>query len=608
MLLRYFTSKALINTSDKFADVRKDLRTPFEKATATSIDQLSTDVTASIALYNNEHRKKSEKGSNSNNTENASAKLVKGKGKVFKNTTPKIGFTTRPSSGKRNPPPGWTKPTKVGTKNWECNITCSNHGRYVHHTPSECHRNQDQTETAGNCNHDYDDETETQPKKKGKGADGKAITENTRRVCAGCGNDQHRGLCPEIIEQLRAELARGITVNTKPKFVTLGEALYLGNAIGKTVRIQPRKDINGDVIMDDAPASAKSTKLGDNRDRTMNANLDSGASNNISGVATEFEHLILDSHTGASVTVADDRTIPIDGVGTFNFPQGSLHKQMHGAYFIKGWGETLVSVSPMIDNTNDIIIFNGDGAYYQESDTGTMHKIAVNINHSYRILKSPYTVNSSKPNFTGHRGEIGKRSGTDIDDEVSSHPQSNSKKKGRHYTEAELEGLGLRIHKRFGHLNPRLLLATINGEHLDDVKPIPHSCFDSFNNKDAVFDSNEHDLPNNCLVCSLVKITQRKIGSTLKPAINPLERIRTDTKQLPCKGLNGEMYYVFVIDEHTRKKWVRFVSSKEHVTTTMQNLIIEMEREIEKQQHKVKVIRSDQGTELGSTEFQTWLQ
>jgi transposase InsO family protein len=67
--------------------------------------------------------------------------------------------------------------------------------------------------------------------------------------------------------------------------------------------------------------------------------------------------------------------------------------------------------------------------------------------------------------------------------------------------------------------------------------------------------------------------------------------------------LNGCLYYVLFIDDHSRKTWIYFLKNKDGVLVKFQEFKAQVEKLIGR---KIKVLRSDNGGEYTSKDFRNF--
>ena len=65
-------------------------------------------------------------------------------------------------------------------------------------------------------------------------------------------------------------------------------------------------------------------------------------------------------------------------------------------------------------------------------------------------------------------------------------------------------------------------------------------------------------------------------------------------------SLNGYLYYVLFIDDHSRKTWIYFLKTKDGFLTRFQKFRAQVENLTER---KIKVLRSYNGGEYASKDF-----
>jgi transposase InsO family protein len=68
-------------------------------------------------------------------------------------------------------------------------------------------------------------------------------------------------------------------------------------------------------------------------------------------------------------------------------------------------------------------------------------------------------------------------------------------------------------------------------------------------------------------------------------------------------SLNGYLYYVFFIDDHSRKTWIYFLKNKDGVLEKFQDFKAQIEN---KTRRKIKILRSYNGGEYTSKEFNSF--
>ena len=70
------------------------------------------------------------------------------------------------------------------------------------------------------------------------------------------------------------------------------------------------------------------------------------------------------------------------------------------------------------------------------------------------------------------------------------------------------------------------------------------------------------------------------------------------------KGLEGELYFMLLIDDYTRMTWVCFLKKKSKAFECFKIFKEMVENEIDL---KIKTLRSDNGGEYVSVQFETYL-
>ena len=563
LLCRRQLQRSLMEAGDEFSDFRKDLVLNPNQSNVKDLLGLRTVIDQCCSTFHNNPQRKQTQSSNGAakgfTKTNESSKSKVPSDNTNKATKP--GIRNGPATAR---PADWANPKVAGAPNWENNgPTCTDpihRGRWVSHLPSQCFK------------WGPSSSTNSSPKK-----------EASVR-CGGCGKIvDHNGPCPEyakqFAEQQKANANNGST--KKLQQVTMGEFLQgkLPNTSGSLKAFTS------------VGANAQSFALGSNSFETVNQNLDSGATNTSSGNRHDFDPMQLDS-CHDTVRTADDRVINVDGKGLFILNSGSIFREMPNSYLMRGWSETLVSVSQLIGDTADSVIFTRDAAFLHEADKDLHHHIAQNINHSYKLLKHPYIVSAPATAFaTERKAKRRKDNQEEFDVSIINETSQNS---------TDLKTLDpSMIHRRFGHLSEKLVLDTINEGHVVGIDRVQKY---SLIHRNHLTHNGE---PGQCLICDLVKITKRKIPSTMTPATRIAESLHFDIVPLPFRPDGPKHYWLLVIDEYSRYKWVFLLSSKDETIATVKSLILSIEEETKL---PVTTLRSDQGTETTNLEFQAWCQ
>nr|GEY78952.1 putative ribonuclease H-like domain-containing protein [Tanacetum cinerariifolium] len=134
-------------------------------------------------------------------------------------------------------------------------------------------------------------------------------------------------------------------------------------------------------------------------------------------------------------------------------------------------------------------------------------------------------------------------------------------------------------HRRLGHINFKTMNKLVKGNL---VRGLPSKVFE-----------NNHT----CVACKKGK--QHRASYKTKPisSVNqPLQRLHMDLFGLTfVKSLNKKSYCLVVTDDYSRFSWVFFLATKDETSTIFKTFITGIGNQIN---HKVKIIRSDIGTEF----------
>jgi transposase InsO family protein len=101
--------------------------------------------------------------------------------------------------------------------------------------------------------------------------------------------------------------------------------------------------------------------------------------------------------------------------------------------------------------------------------------------------------------------------------------------------------------------------------------------------------------------CALGKNVKGSFSSSDNRSKEILELIHSDVcGPMTVASLNGYLYYVLFIDDHSRKTWIYFLKNKDGVLAKFQECKAQVENQIER---KIKILILDNGGEYTSKEF-----
>ncbi|GKA49688.1 putative ribonuclease H-like domain-containing protein [Tanacetum coccineum] len=134
-------------------------------------------------------------------------------------------------------------------------------------------------------------------------------------------------------------------------------------------------------------------------------------------------------------------------------------------------------------------------------------------------------------------------------------------------------------HRRLGHINFKTMNKLVKGNL---VKGLPSKIFE-----------NDHS----CVACQKGKQHKASYKTKLVKSISkPLHMLHMDLfGPTNVKSLMKKSYCLVVTDDFSRFSWVFFLATKDETSGILKTFITEIENQLD---HKVKVIRSDNGTEF----------
>ncbi|GJT83565.1 putative ribonuclease H-like domain-containing protein [Tanacetum coccineum] len=134
-------------------------------------------------------------------------------------------------------------------------------------------------------------------------------------------------------------------------------------------------------------------------------------------------------------------------------------------------------------------------------------------------------------------------------------------------------------HRRLGHINFKNLNKLVKGNL---VRGLPSKVF-----------RNDHT----CVACQKGKQHKASCKAKLERTITePLHTLHMDLfGPTSIKSINHASYCLVITDDCTRFSWVFFLATKDETSGILQNFIRQIENQLN---HRVKIIRSDNGTEF----------
>nr|GEV23580.1 putative ribonuclease H-like domain-containing protein [Tanacetum cinerariifolium] len=139
-------------------------------------------------------------------------------------------------------------------------------------------------------------------------------------------------------------------------------------------------------------------------------------------------------------------------------------------------------------------------------------------------------------------------------------------------------------HRRLGHINFKTMNKLVKGNL---VRGLPSKVFE-----------NNHT----CVACKKGKQHRASCKTKLVSSVSqPLQRLHMDLfGPTFVKSLNKKSYCLVVTDDYNRFSWVFFLATKDETSTILKTFITGIENQIS---HKVKIIKSDNGTEFKNHDF-----
>ncbi|GJX70753.1 putative ribonuclease H-like domain-containing protein [Tanacetum coccineum] len=139
-------------------------------------------------------------------------------------------------------------------------------------------------------------------------------------------------------------------------------------------------------------------------------------------------------------------------------------------------------------------------------------------------------------------------------------------------------------HRRLGHINFKTINKLVRGNL---VRGFPLNIFE-----------NDHS----CVSCLKGKQHKASCKSKTVSSINkPLQLLHIDLfRPVSIRSIMHKVYFLVVTDDYSRFSWVFFLATKDETTKILKVFITGIENQLD---HRVKIIRSDNGTEFKNKEM-----
>jgi DNA-directed RNA polymerase subunit N (RpoN/RPB10) len=279
--------------------------------------------------------------------------------------------------------------------------------------------------------------------------------------------------------------------------------------------------------------------------------VDSGASRHMCNSRNYFDD-ISDLQNPVEIKVGDGRIIKASSIGTVmlkvNLSFDNINMKLINVLFVPKLAYNLVSVSQLSKEGKRINFCNKMCEILSSSDE--ILAIGNKIGDLYQLdsinIKSLYCVNSK----------------TDCVEDL--------------------------WHKRFCHINGEGLRKLIREKLVDGI------------------DINNFNKISFCEPCAHGKNHRLPFPKkSLSRATEPLELIHSSVCKVSSPSLSGSNYFVTFTDDCTRYVWVYMIKTRDEVFVKFKEWKLLLEKQTDK---KVKVLRSDNGEEFTSNEFQRYLR
>lgn len=262
--------------------------------------------------------------------------------------------------------------------------------------------------------------------------------------------------------------------------------------------------------------------------------IDSGCSRIMSNNYDDFIPQTMISIQNEYVYLGDDTPIPIKGKGEIDLNLGGHKFRIEGVLWVPDLVDSLISISHLVKNTNDYVVFANDKVYlYLQKENKTI-KFGQRMGNLYYL-----DVNE---------GEIEKEFRQDVIERCKAFNSKASKRIPY-----------LRWHSRLGHIGMDKVVECLK------YWGIPYNF-----KKD----------PTDCTTCQIVNFRKRTTESEGTVPTDPLHTLCEDMFELPVLTRDRERYCVFIYDKYSRYAWALFLRTKDEFTREFINFVKVIEVEL----------------------------
>lgn len=281
---------------------------------------------------------------------------------------------------------------------------------------------------------------------------------------------------------------------------------------------------------------------------------DTGASRFMTSDISLFDRQSLKDVENEYVYLGDDSPIQIRAKGTVRMQLGNHERLCTEALYVPGLVDTLLSVTHLLEKTNDLVVFSADRVYLYVTRERKMITVGKKVGNLYYL-----DVEFSSPSATTV-AHVARAMRSQVHN-------------GKNY---------LYWHYLLNHANSKVVCETLDA---------------------AGISYNFLEQPP-CIVCKLINFRRPGTRRESAPAKRFLEVIATDMFPLPKRVWNGAHYCQFVIDRYSKFAWVIWLAKKSDFASEFISLCKTLETKYGK---SIITIHGDSG-ELKCNEIKSFCQ
>ena len=282
--------------------------------------------------------------------------------------------------------------------------------------------------------------------------------------------------------------------------------------------------------------------------------IDTGASLIMSPDITLFDTATLMPSKYDFVYLGDDTAIPVEASGTLHLPLGKTKIQVRNALYVPKLVDTLVSLTHLLQDSDDLVVFSQDTVYIYLRDRNQVIQIGKRLGRLYYLNQIDY----------------------ESDDQASIAALTVHKRSRRRNYDL--------WHAILGHASEEAICRTLDHAGISyDFRNDPYRA---------------------CALCQMTNFRRKTVTQSSKQPTRPLHTLHEDHFPTVGETWYRHKYCVFLICTYSHYGWVTWARKKDDIPQLLFQLIGDIETDFNQ---PVVLLRGDRG-ELNWTAIQEFCE